>query len=106
MATIKVGIVGYGNSTKKFHIPFISAVPELEIYAILQRAEAPVDPSSAEKGSHCTVDYPNVKHYRTGEDFFADKDIDLVVVVTRNDTHASFMKQALEAGKHGQSPGL
>lgn len=103
MSSIKVGIIGYGNAAKTFHLPFIKTVSELEVYAILQRSEAPADPSSSPKGSHCTVDLPNIKHYRTAEDFFADKNIDLVVVATHTDTHASFAKQAVEAGKHGSS---
>jgi predicted dehydrogenase len=101
MSPIKVGVVGYGNSAKRFHLPFIRAIPDYEVVAILQRAEAPSDPSSAPKGSHCTVDWPNVKHYRTAEDFFGDKDIQFVVVATKDDTHASFAEQALLAGKHG-----
>ncbi|KAM5354540.1 hypothetical protein ACJ41O_001187 [Fusarium nematophilum] len=97
---IKVGVVGYGGSAKSFHIPFIRAVPDYELIAILQRAEAPADPASAKPGSHCTVDFPNIRHYRTAEDFFGDKDIQLVVVATHTDTHASFAIKALEAGKH------
>jgi predicted dehydrogenase len=101
MSPIKVGVIGYGGSAKRFHLPFISAIPEYEVVAILQRAEAPADPSSAPKGSHCTVDWPAAKHYRTAEDFFGDKDIQFVVVATRDDTHALFAEQALLAGKHG-----
>ncbi|WZH47011.1 Dehydrogenase [Fusarium acuminatum] len=97
---IKVGIVGYGNSAKTFHLPFITAVPEYELVAILQRAEAPPDPSSAPKGSHCTVDFPHVKHYREADKFFADDEIKFVVVATHHDTHAQFAEKALRAGKH------
>ncbi|KAM0355117.1 hypothetical protein ACHAPU_000976 [Fusarium lateritium] len=97
---IKVGVVGYGNSARSFHIPFITAVPEYELVAILQRAEAPSDPSSAPKGSHCTVDFPQVKHYREADKFFADDEIQFVVVVTHHDTHAQFAEKALLAGKH------
>ncbi|KAF2020418.1 NAD(P)-binding protein [Aaosphaeria arxii CBS 175.79] len=100
MSPIKVGIVGYGGSAKSFHLPFIAAIPDYEIVAILQRAEAPSDPTSVPKGSHCTVDFPNVKHHRTAESFFADSNIDFVVVATHTDTHASFATQALMAGKH------
>ena len=101
MSPIKVGIVGYGNAAKRFHLPFITANPDYEVVAILQRAEAPADPSSAPKGSHCTVDHPNVKHYRSEEDFFADPEIQFAVVATRDDTHAAFAEKALLAGKHG-----
>lgn len=101
MARIKVGIVGYGFAAKNFHLPFIRAIPDYEVVAILQRAEAPSDPASAPKGSHCTVDFPGIKHYRNAEDFFADVEIGFVVVATHADTHASFAEQALKAGKHG-----
>ncbi|KAM0414546.1 hypothetical protein ACHAPT_013614 [Fusarium lateritium] len=100
MATIKVGIVGYGFAAKNFHIPFISANPDYQIVAILQRAEAPSDPTSVTPGSHCTVDFPGIKHYRTAEDFFADSEIAFVVVATHTDTHASFAERALQSGKH------
>ncbi|KAL1846313.1 hypothetical protein Daus18300_014296 [Diaporthe australafricana] len=100
MAPIKVGVVGYGFSAKSFHLPFITAIPDYEVVAILQRAAAPADPASAPKGSHCTVDYPKAKHYRTADDFFADPEIQFVVVATHTDTHASFAKKALLAGKH------
>ncbi|KAJ3531860.1 hypothetical protein NM208_g8694 [Fusarium decemcellulare] len=101
MASIKVGIVGYGFAAKNFHIPFISANPDYQIHAILQRAEAPADPASAEPGSHCTVDFPGIKHYRTAEDFFADSETAFVVVATHTDTHALFAEKALQSGKHG-----
>ncbi|GKT93160.1 oxidoreductase domain-containing protein [Colletotrichum tofieldiae] len=101
MSTIKVGIVGYGFAAKNFHLPFITAINDYEVIAILQRAEAPSDPSSVPSGSHCKVDFPNIRHYRNAEDFFADYDTQLVVVATHTDTHALFAVQALQAGKHG-----
>ncbi|KAG5744900.1 hypothetical protein H9Q70_012394 [Fusarium xylarioides] len=100
MGAIKVGVIGYGNAAKEFHLPFIQSIQDLEAYAVLQRSEAPQDPRTAPKGSHCTVDLPWIRHYRTATEFFADKAIDLVVVVTHTETHAAFAIQALEAGKH------
>lgn len=102
MAPIKVGIVGYGFAAKSFHIPFIAAIPDYEIIAILQRAEAPADPESSPSGAHCTVDFPAIKHYRAADDFFADAEIAFVVVATQTDTHALFAEMALKAGKHGR----
>ncbi|ETS74670.1 hypothetical protein PFICI_13154 [Pestalotiopsis fici W106-1] len=99
-ARIKVGVVGYGNSAKSFHLPFIQAVPDFELVAILQRSAAPSDPATAPAGSHCTVDFPAIRHHRTSDAFFADANIDLVVVATRNDSHAPLGKLALEAGRH------
>ncbi|RBQ74481.1 hypothetical protein VDGD_21388 [Verticillium dahliae] len=101
MAPIRVGVVGYGFAAKSFHLPFIRAIPDYEVVAILQRAEAPADPASAAAGSHCTVDFPTARHHRTADAFFADADVDLVVVATHTDTHVAFAEKALEAGKHG-----
>ncbi|PKS12751.1 hypothetical protein jhhlp_000961 [Lomentospora prolificans] len=99
MAPIKVGIVGYGFSTKCFHLPYILPNPDLEVYAFLQRAAPPSeDPNVQLKMGHCTVDFPKAKHYRTAEDFFADPEIDLVVVCTHE--HEQFAEGALKAGKH------
>lgn len=101
MAPIKVGLMGYGFSTKVFHLPFILPNSDLEVHAFLQRAEAPNERSGVEKGRHCTIDHPKGKHYRTADDFFADREIELVVVCTGVDTHATFAERALKSGKHG-----
>lgn len=101
MDPVRVGVIGYGFSAKCFHLPFITSSPECRLYAILQRAEAPKDAKSAEPGSHCTVDHPTAKHYRTADEFFADPQIEVVIVCTKMDTHTSYAVQALESGKHG-----
>jgi len=100
MAPLKVGLMGYGFSTNSFHLPFILPNPNLEVYAFLQRAAAPKDPSSTPKGRHCTVDYPHCKHYRDAKSFFGDSAIDLVVVCTAVESHAEYAEMALLAGKH------
>jgi len=100
MAPLNVGFMGYGFSTKCFHLPFVLPNPDLKVYAFLQRAPAPSSKSGVEKGKHCTVDFPDAKHYRTADEFFADKNIDLVLVCTHHDTHAEFAERALAAGKH------
>jgi predicted dehydrogenase len=98
---VRLGLIGYGFSVKCFHLPFILANPGVQVGAFFQRAEAPKDPKSAQPGSHCTVDYPSAKHYRTAPEFFADPDIDVVVVCSKTDTHAEYAEKALLAGKHG-----
>lgn len=99
MAPIKVGLLGYGFSTKCFHLPFILPNPEFEVVAFLQRKDPPEDKSQT--GVHCTIDHPKAKWHQKAEDFFADKNIDLVIVCTGHSSHFDFAKQALEAGKHG-----
>ncbi|KIX10507.1 uncharacterized protein Z518_01590 [Rhinocladiella mackenziei CBS 650.93] len=100
MESTRVGIIGYGFSAKCFHLPFILSVPEFQVVAFFQRAEKPQDPTSAKPGSHCTVNHPNAKHYQAADEFFADSDIDLVIVCSHTDTHALFAEKALLAGKH------
>jgi predicted dehydrogenase len=94
--TWNVGVVGYGLSAKVFHIPFITAVPDFKLYAIVQRTPKPDD--DAEK------DYPGLKGYRSAEDMVKDANIDVVVITTIPDSHYSLTKLALEAGKHGMIP--
>lgn len=103
MAPIKAGIIGYGFSTKCFHLPFILPNPDLEVIAFLQRASAPQNQEDlkALKWGHCTVDFPKTKHYSDASEFFSDADIELVIVLTSDGTHGEFIDRALNAGKHG-----
>ncbi|OBT54687.1 hypothetical protein VE04_04921 [Pseudogymnoascus sp. 24MN13] len=94
MVPINVGIVGYGSSAKIYNLPFITPNPDLNVYAFLQRAAIP-DPKTATPGSHCTIDFPNAKHYQSADDFFADSNIKLVIVCSHPDSHASFAEKAL-----------
>jgi predicted dehydrogenase len=89
-----VGIIGYGLSAKIFHIPFVTHVPELALYAIVQRRPGP--DNDAEK------DHPGVKVYRSVDDLVIDEKVDVVIVTAAPDQHFPLTKQALEAGKHGE----
>lgn len=104
MAPIKVGIIGYGFSTKCFHLPFILPNPDLYVYAFLQRRPPPktAEERKALKWGHCTIDFPAAKHYTNPHEFFLDQDIELVVVLTGDGTHGEFVEAALNAGKHGE----
>lgn len=88
-----VGIIGYGMSAKVFHLPLISVVPQLELYAIVQR--------SVKQDDDAGKDYPHAKIYRSAEDMIKDKAVDVVLVLTTPDTHFQLAKLALEGGKHG-----
>lgn len=92
--TWNVGVIGYGFSAKIFHIPFITAVPELKLYAVVQRTPKPDD--DAEK------DHAGVKAYRSADDLMKDSNVDVIVVTTAPDSHYALTKSALEAGKHGE----
>ncbi|KAG4435161.1 hypothetical protein IFR05_009361 [Cadophora sp. M221] len=66
----------------------------------INRAASPSPSSDVQPGKQCAVDYPDAKHYRTAEDFFADPAIEFVIVCTGHDTHAEFAEEALLARKH------
>jgi predicted dehydrogenase len=91
-----VGVIGYGMSAKIFHIPFITHVPELHLYAVVQRTPKPGDDAES--------DHPGVRVFRSVTDLFEDEGVDVVIVTTAPDQHFSLTKQALEAGKHGEHP--
>jgi len=87
-----VAVIGYGMSAKVFHIPLILSTPTFTLYSIVQRTPKPSDSASA--------DHPSAKIYQSAEQMFADKNIDIIVITTTPNTHFSFTKSALEAGKH------
>jgi predicted dehydrogenase len=88
-----VGIIGYGLSAKTFHIPFIKAVPDLNLYAIVQRSPKPDDDASK--------DHPHIKLYHSADDLVKDDQVHVVVVTTAPDLHLQMAKAALLAKKHG-----
>ena len=88
-----VAVIGYGLSTKVFHIPFILSVSQFKLHAIVQRNPKPE--YDAEKH------HPGVKGYRSAEEMLEDAAVDVVVVATTPESHFGLTKAALESGKHG-----
>lgn len=73
-----------------FHIPFVRASKDLELYGIVERST-----------SECEKLSPPVKHFRSVEELVKDKAVDIVVVTSVNTVHFEHAKLALESGKHG-----
>lgn len=86
---IRVAVLGFGLAGRVFHCPFVSAIPGLELAAIVQR-----------KGDEAAEAYPQARVLRSADDALADQTIDLVVVGTPNETHETLALAALRAGKH------
>jgi scyllo-inositol 2-dehydrogenase (NADP+) len=88
-APIRTAVVGYGLAGRVFHCPFVSAVPGLELTAIVQR-----------RGDEAAQAYPTAKILRSPQEAFADPTLELIVVATPNETHFDLASQALASGKH------
>ncbi len=89
MKPINTAICSFGMSGWVFHAPFISTHPGFNFYAVWERTKN----LAQEK-------YPDVKVYRALEEMLADEAVELVIVNTPNNTHYSYTKQALLAGKN------
>lgn len=85
---VRVGLIGFGLAGQAFHAPVIRGVKGMELACILER-----------HGSKSTERYPEVRVARTLEEMLSDKTIGLCVVATPNDSHYSYTKACLEAGR-------
>ena len=88
-APVGVAVVGYGYAGRTFHAPLIRATAGLELRVVVSG-----DPAKVQ------ADHPDVAVVRDPDEAFERGDIDLIVVATPNDTHASLAIAALERGKH------
>ena len=86
---VVAGLASYGMSGMVFHAPLLHAHPGFILKSVVQRSRLDA------------VDrYPGIKIEKDFKDLLQDDEIELIVVNATNDTHLSFTKSALEAGKH------
>ena len=97
MEPIRTCVLGTGLAGLTFHVPFILALPELfSLNAVLERSPKTEGGKLQERfGVTATV-------YTALEEVLNDKDIELIVIATPNETHYEFAKKSLQAGKHGK----
>src|SRR6202012_4014524 len=86
---IKTGLMAYGMSGRVFHAPFICGHPGFELSAVVERHEK----KAAER-------YASIKSYDQTEGLLNDKEIELIIVNTPNNTHFDLAKKSLQAGKN------
>lgn len=89
MQPIKTALVSFGISSRTFHAPFLTTMPEFELVTVLER-----------KGDSAKEKYPFVRIVRTMEELLQQDDIELVVITSPNETHFPYAKMAMEAGKN------
>jgi scyllo-inositol 2-dehydrogenase (NADP+) len=91
MHTPNVVVVGYGYAGRYFHIPLLALTPRLRLYGVVSgRAEARTQIRHRF----------GVKTFAHVEGALADPQVDVIVLATPNDLHASQAIAALQAGKH------
>ncbi len=88
-ADTRVALIGFGYAGRVFHAPLISATPGLVLSVVGSRQREPV-----------RLAYPGVEVLSDPLSVVRHPDVDLVVIATPNETHASLAEAALRAGKH------
>ncbi len=93
-APIRCGVIGYGGAFNmgKIHGEAMAGVPGLEFTAVCD-----ADPNRTEAARQ---DFPDIQTYNSVKKMVADKNLDLVVLVTPHNTHAELGIQAARGGKH------
>lgn len=85
---LTVGLVGFGMVAERFHAPLISVEPAFRLTHVVER-----------RHQRSKEIYPDVTVVRSLDELL-ETEVDLVVVLTPNETHYPLARQALEAGKH------
>ncbi len=85
---VRVGLIGFGLAGQAFHAPVIRGVPGMELSCILER-----------HGTRAHEKYPEVRVARTLDELLADKEIQLCVIATPNDSHFEYARACLLAGR-------
>lgn len=86
---IPVALIGYGSAGKTFHAPLIAATPGLRLACI-----------ASSQGQAVAADWPDTRVVADPLAAIRAPDIELVVIASPNDTHATLAAAALAAGKH------
>src|SRR2546428_5423795 len=88
--TIRVGFVGAGANTRRYHIPKLRAQPGVELVAVANRTKASGDRVALELG------IPRV--YADWRELVRAPDLDAICIGTWPNTHSEITRAALEHG--------
>ena len=89
---LRVGLVGAGNLARWAHLPIIRNTPGVSLHAVCSMSGARGKNYALRFGAaYCTTEY---------EQMLADPQVDMILIVSRNQHHASQALSALKAGKH------
>ena len=85
---MNVAFIGFGMVAERFHGPLLAAEPYFRLTHVVERHQ--------NRAREC---YPKVVTVRRAEELWT-LPVELVVILTPNDTHYELARQALQAGKH------
>jgi predicted dehydrogenase len=91
-SSIRIGIVGAGDNTRRRHIPGLQAIPGVRITGVVNR--------TPESTARVAADYDISKQYPSWQKLVEDPEIDAVVIGTWPNLHCEVTCAALAAGKH------
>ncbi|POP47234.1 oxidoreductase [Superficieibacter electus] len=91
---LKIAFVGYGNSVRNYHLPYLVNVNEIVVKKIFRREQDRINDMKAEAW------YPDVEFTSQIKNIYLDDEIELIVVNTHVDTHAEYAIGALKHGKN------
>ncbi|WP_373999504.1 bi-domain-containing oxidoreductase [Bdellovibrio bacteriovorus] len=89
---IKVGVIGAGGFAQYAHLPNLKEIPSFDLAAVVTRNGHKAVAVAKQFGArYATTDYTEV---------LRDKDVNMVIVSTRHDSHMSLALEALANGKN------
>jgi predicted dehydrogenase len=91
MAELRAALIGYGLAGSSFHAPLIAAASEISLATVVT--------ANRDRASQAQGEHPGVRVEPRAESVWERAaDHDLVVIATRNDSHAELATQAIDAG--------
>jgi predicted dehydrogenase len=93
VATLRVGIVGLGRVAQIAHLPVLRSLRQL--YEVIAVSDV-----STELRSRVGDEYAISRRYSTVYDLLEEEEIDVLFVLTPDETHSEITVAALEAGVH------
>lgn len=89
---IKIGVIGAGENTRKFHIPNFQKIEGVEVISVCNR--------SKESGQKVADEFSIQKVFTNWKDLVKDPDINAVCIGTWPYMHKTLVEAALNNGKH------
>ena len=91
-AGLRVALVGAGNLARWAHLPNLAKIPDVSLHAVYSASGARGKSYARRFGAaYCASDY---------EEILRDPEIDVVMILSRNQSHCSQTVAALRGGKH------